>query len=557
MNYAEFSRVLVNSFGTMYEEFVENKEVTEEVIKAVKESSADGTKLKEQIEGLVKKRLNSSVNDATSEAVDKIFDGESKAFESLMELIRDDTSNTVGSYMDKIVKILDNRFEIKVIELVHDAYKKATSLSEELLEYDKDQRMVDVKKRIGKLISERHKYGFDFTDGNKRFIQKTLKGLSEIERRNKIMSSMGVRSSKEALVKDLQKEGSNLNMFKYSWHSSMKWIHVQVFEKFRKKQLEYLEKEAERLKKQTGDTNRVIGPNGGVLGLFNKALSMAMLPVVTTLQQVVKHRKTIAKFSKAIVSGIMKAASIGVKAIKTAIGLGITTVKTAVGLVSTAIQSPFKVVEKMHNLLNTPFTKTLVKFLSGPEGAVFLATVGAFFKVFVFDYILEKIDPATKMANEFVDILKSENTELKGRMTVIVNNSWRERLGGKKDWKIQEDEKTINEFRSQKEYFYGLFKSGKGKDDIGTRIAHYIMSTEYGFMVGVLQVNMWMKKTYENFFPFKEQEKMTAAQRALVSEQSNFYGGELWKDTVKSLIGVYSEVAVHWMKEIVGDFDIG
>ena len=70
--------------------------------------------------------------------------------------------------------------------------------------------------------------------------------------------------------------------------------------------------------------------------------------------------------------------------------LGVGTIRGVVGVAKGLVMAPFKIIGKIRSFISRPMGKELMEFLSGDEGAIFLATVSAFFKVFVIDAILGK-----------------------------------------------------------------------------------------------------------------------------------------------------------------------
>lgn len=200
---------------------------------------------------------------------------------------------------------------------------------------------------------------------------------------------------------------------------------------FGKDRFEYLKQQSDNVKKQLANAkteqerqgiDRRIGFQGGFFGILNKVTSAVMLPMGFVLGKTMKAMpspRTVFRFGKGLIRGVKNTISFVIGQITKFVRFGINSVK---GLV----QFPIKMFEKIKGLFRVPFGAGFIKFLSTDEGAIFLGTVMAFFKVFV-------IDEARRLKADTSGSISDLFNVFAGRVVDDLNQSivkdWSERFG--------------------------------------------------------------------------------------------------------------------------------
>lgn len=457
--------------------------------------------------------------------------------------------------MKRVVKLVDDRFTAGVASIVGQSYNKALKLSDQLAEdvAENTRRQNQSKiQRLEEIVADPANRIY-LSANNSKFLAKSKARLEKIQMRSQEMSRMGANNLKDILIGDLKRSTGKFNMLGFMQKSSAKWMHLQ-FQKFGQRRIDYMLNEAERLKNDAEDANRIIGPSG-FLEKFNKSVSIAILPIVWPLQKIVTNMPTIRKiggFATGIFRGVRNIASLGLNAIRKTVSLGIGAIRSTFALAKGIITAPFATIGKIFGFLNRPFGKQLLEFISGDTGAMFLATASAFLKVFVLDYIFEKIG----FIKEFSETIKGKFEVTKDIAQKYVTDPWMRRLFSGQNWSLKDDESAIKDFDSRRTDAYQIFK--KKNNDNFTRYRNYLMAQAYGAMQVSLMVNLNLKKFYDNMFPYRESDKVEKSERELqMISDTEGYNSLLGKHKMMDHVEIYAKIASDYVEELTKGFDIG
>ena len=230
---------MMNRFSRQCKEILGNGS-SEKILVALKDA-LENSATQSELEDYLERKIGGASAKASRKT--DVFGGNLQNLINFVEFLGGDTRDRLKKFIVKFIMVCRERFNRDVLSIVDEGYKKALTLSDELLDEDRKIREQKESGEILGLLREIRAGKIKISKGNRLFLMNQVKLFRNQAKINKKLAKFGNMGMQDVLLENLKSSKTKFSEFEFGFaHLRNGWNRMFIW--FSRNRLDYLKKQA-------------------------------------------------------------------------------------------------------------------------------------------------------------------------------------------------------------------------------------------------------------------------------------------------------------------------